>query len=155
MIANCENGVAELIPTERRVIANLAGRRGGWIDREAAPDGGHGKPTNFDSVKSRLRLAILSSHARCRSSSLLVNQSRCNHPNIRKVCCEPALRRMTLCGELVFVERGERSFTTTTLGRSGVSSLTVITAATAGTATARVVTSRIDAIEMQRRIHPR
>jgi hypothetical protein len=62
---------------------------------------------------------------------------------------------MTLCGELVFVERGERSFTTTTLGRSGVSSLTVITAATAGTATARVVTSRIDAIEMQRRIHPR
>jgi len=43
MIANCENGVAELIPTERRVIANLAGRRGGWIDREAAPDGGHGK----------------------------------------------------------------------------------------------------------------
>jgi len=41
MIANCENGVAELIPTERRVIANLAGRWGGWIDREAAPDGGH------------------------------------------------------------------------------------------------------------------
>ena len=72
--------------------------------------GAMAKPTNFDSVKSRLRLAILSSHARCRSSSLLVNQSRCNHPNIRKVCCEPALRRMTLCGELVFVERGERSF---------------------------------------------
>ena len=72
--------------------------------------GAMAKPTNFDSVKSRLRLAILSSHARCRSSSLLVNQSRCNHPNIRKVCCEPALRRMTLCDELVFVERGERSF---------------------------------------------
>src|SRR5262249_21199173 len=40
--------------------------------------------------------------------------------------------------------------TTTTLGRSGVCSLTVITAATAG-----VVTSRIDAIEMRRRMHPR
>src|SRR5262249_35671870 len=40
--------------------------------------------------------------------------------------------------------------TTTTIGRSGVSGLTVTVAATAG-----VVTNRIDAIEMQRRIHPR
>src|SRR5215831_15771441 len=40
--------------------------------------------------------------------------------------------------------------TTTTIGRSGVSGLTVIVAATAG-----VVTNRIDAIEMQRRIHRR